>query len=128
MQEPSGQIRRLGGAVYGTTEYAVYGSLHINSHLRAFSRAHQMEPLGHTAQPRVIYNTPRLGTRGGANGLMPLLPARPCEPDKAIRLALGERNAKECAMSNETNSVGRFGTEPPPHHCPPPYPASVGGG
>ena len=38
------------------------------------------------------------GTHGGANGLVPLLPASLCEPDKSIRIALGERHAKKCAM------------------------------
>ena len=39
-----------------------------------------------------------LGAHGGANGLVPLLPASLCEPDKAIRIALGERHAENCAM------------------------------
>ena len=39
-----------------------------------------------------------LGAHGGANGLVPLLPASLCEPDKAIRIALGERHAEKCAM------------------------------
>ena len=39
-----------------------------------------------------------LGAHGGANGLVSLLPASLCEPDKAIRIALGERHAEKCAM------------------------------
>ena len=39
-----------------------------------------------------------LGAYGGANGLVPLLPASMREPDKAIRIALGERHAEKCAM------------------------------
>ena len=39
-----------------------------------------------------------LGAHGGANGLVPLLPASMCEPDKAIRIALVERHAEKCAM------------------------------
>ena len=39
-----------------------------------------------------------LGAHGGANGLVPLLPASLCEPDKAIRVALGERHVEKCAM------------------------------
>ena len=39
-----------------------------------------------------------LGAHGGANGLVPLLPASLCEPDKAIRIYLGERHAEKCTM------------------------------
>ena len=39
-----------------------------------------------------------LGAHGGANGLVPLLPTSLCEPDKAVRIALGERHAEKCAM------------------------------
>ena len=39
-----------------------------------------------------------LGAHGGANGLVPLLPATLCEPDKAIRVALGEHHVEKCAM------------------------------
>ena len=39
-----------------------------------------------------------LGAHGGANGLVPLLPTSLSEPDKAIRIALGERHAEKCAM------------------------------
>ena len=45
---------------------------------------------------------------GGANGLVPLLPAGLCEPDKAIRIALGERHAETCAM--ERTLSGGFWT------------------
>ena len=38
------------------------------------------------------------GAHGGANGLVPLLPASMCKPDKSIRIALGERHAEKCAM------------------------------
>ena len=58
-------------------------------------------PLGRVTRPRVIYNTPRLGAHGGANGVVPLLPARPCELDTTIRIALGERHAQKCAMTGE---------------------------
>ena len=57
-----------------------------------------MEPLGRGLG---------LGAHGGANGLVPLLPTSLFEPDKAIRIALGERHAEKCAC-NETNFVGRF--------------------
>ena len=50
-----------------------------------------------------------LGAHGGANGLVPLLPASLCEPDKAIRIALGERHAEKCAMRKTLS--GGFGTE-----------------
>ena len=39
-----------------------------------------------------------LGAHGGANSLVPLLPASLCEPDEAIRIALGERHAEKGAM------------------------------
>ena len=39
-----------------------------------------------------------LGAHGGANGLVPLLPASLCEPDRAIRVALGEHHVEKCAM------------------------------
>ena len=39
-----------------------------------------------------------LGAHGDTNGLVPLLPASLCEPDKAIRIALSERHAEKCAM------------------------------
>ena len=35
-----------------------------------------------------------LGAHGGANGLVPLLPASLCEHEKSIRIALGERHAE----------------------------------
>ena len=56
-----------------------------------------MEPLGRAGRELFIA---RLGLRahGGANGLVPLLPASLCKPDKAIRVALGERHAEKCAM------------------------------
>ena len=38
------------------------------------------------------------GAHGGANDLVPLLPVSLCEPDKAIRVALGERHVEKCAM------------------------------
>ena len=50
-----------------------------------------------------------LGAHGGANGLVPLLPASLCEPDKAIRIALGERHAEKCAMRKTLS--GGFGIE-----------------
>ena len=50
-----------------------------------------------------------LGTHGGANGLVPLLPVSLCEPDKAIRIALDERHAEKCAMRKTLS--GGFGTE-----------------
>ena len=37
---------------------------------------------------------PGLGVHGGANGLVPLLPASLYEPDKAIRIDLGERQRR----------------------------------
>ena len=46
-----------------------------------------------------------LGTHGGANSLVPLLPVSPCEPDTTIRIALGKRHAEKCAM-RETLSEG----------------------
>ena len=74
----------------------------LNSRLPSFSEAHQMEPLGRAAPADRELFTPRLGlgAHGGANGLMPLLPANPCESDQAIRVALGlgERQAEKCAM------------------------------
>ena len=50
-----------------------------------------------------------LGAHGGANGLVPLLPASMCEPDKAIPIALDERHAEKCAMRKTLS--GGFGTE-----------------
>ena len=41
---------------------------------------------------------PGFGAHGGANGLVPLLPASLCEPDKAVCIALGERHAEKCVM------------------------------
>ena len=59
-----------------------------------------MEPLGRAARPRVtvFITRPGLGAHCGANGLVPLLPASRCRPDKAICIALGERHAEKCAM------------------------------
>ena len=56
--------------------------------------------MGPTETPRVIYNAPRVGAQyhGGANGLVPLLPASQREPDKAIRIALGARHAEKFRM------------------------------
>ena len=48
-----------------------------------------------------------LGAHGGANGLVPLLPASLCEPDKAIRIALGERHAEKYAIRKTLS--GGFG-------------------
>ena len=39
-----------------------------------------------------------LGAHGGANGLVPLLPASMCEPGKATRITLGKRHVEKCAM------------------------------
>ena len=39
-----------------------------------------------------------LGAHGGANGLVPLLPASLCESNKAIRIALGEQQGGKCAL------------------------------
>ena len=53
------------------------------------------------------------GAHGGANDLVPLLPVSLCEPDKAIRVALGERHVEKCAMRKTLSggfwivSVGR---------------------
>ena len=68
-----------------------------------------MEPLGRAparARPRVSYIARLgLGAHGGANGLVPLLPASLCELDKAIRIALGERHAEKCAMRKTLSEV-----------------------
>ena len=53
-----------------------------------------------------------LGTHGGANGLVPLLPASLCELDKAIRIALGERHVEKCQGSGMKI---RLGTGPNRH-------------
>ena len=56
-----------------------------------------------------------LGAHGGANGLVPLLPASMFELDNAIRIALDERHAEKCAMRKTlsggfwTESVGAVG-------------------
>ena len=38
--------------------------------------------------------------------VVPLLPGSPCEPDKAIRIALGERHAEKCAMRKTLSGGG----------------------
>ena len=81
----------------------------FNQRLRPVSRAHQIEPLGRAALPgRELFITRLgLGAHGGANGLVPLLPDSMCEPDKAIRIALGERHAEKCVMRKTLS--GGFG-------------------
>jgi len=64
-----------------------------------FATVFSSEPNGAARPGRELFITRLgLGAHGGANGLVPLLPASMCEPDKAIRIALGERHAEKCAM------------------------------
>ena len=60
---------------------------------------------GARSDRELFITSPGLGTHGGANGLVPLLPASLCEPNKAIRVALGERHVEKCAM-RKTRSGG----------------------
>ena len=47
-----------------------------------------------------------LGPHGGANGLAPLLPASPCEPDTSMRVALGKPHVEKCT-TGKTLSGGK---------------------
>ena len=84
-------MRRLGGVTWHTITYFV------NVCDRFLERT-KLSRSG--ARPgRELFTTRLgLGAHGGANGLVPLLPASMCEPDKAIRIALGEHHAEKCAM------------------------------
>ena len=66
-----------------------------------------MEPLGPGLARELFIARLGLGAHGGANGLVPLLPASLCEPDRTIRIALGERHAEKCAMRKTLS--GGFG-------------------
>lgn len=99
-------MRRLGGVMWHNRTY--FHSL-INVCDRFLKRT-KLSRSG--ARPGLGLFITRLGleAHGGANGLVPLLPASLCEPDKAIRIALGERHAETCAMRKTLS--GGFWTVP----------------
>ena len=87
-------MRRLGGVMWHTRTY--FHSL-INVCDRFLERT-KLSRSGAWPGRELFIARIGWGAHGGANGLVPLLPVSLCEPDKAIRVALGERHVEKCAM------------------------------
>ena len=87
-------MRRLGGVMWHTRTY--FYSLRIVCD--RFLERTKLSRSGARPGRELFIARLGLGAHGGADGLVPLLPASMCEPDKAIRIALDERHAEKCAM------------------------------
>ena len=122
-------MRRLGGVMWHTRTY--FHSL-INVCDRFLERT-KLSRSGAWPGRELFIARIGWGAHGGANDLVPVLPVSLCEPDKAIRVALGERHVEKCAM-RKTLSGGFWTVSftsaaacclPPSTGTLPPAPASV---
>ena len=95
-------MRRLGGVIWHTRTY--FHSL-ISRICDRFLERTKLSRSGARPGRELFITRLGLGARGGANGLVPLLPVSLCEPDKAIRVALGERHVD--SFSNPIHNAGR---------------------